>query len=34
MRKVCQWFNILVEAGMTDFSIEEPEEATEEPKEE
>ena len=25
MRKVCQWFNILVGAGMTDFSIEEPE---------
>ncbi|MBP3439795.1 MAG: DUF5606 domain-containing protein [Tidjanibacter sp.] len=24
MRKVCQWFNILVEAGMTDFSIEDP----------
>ncbi len=30
MRKVCQWFNILVKAGMTDFSLEEPEEATEE----
>lgn len=32
MRKVCQWFNILVNAGMTDFSLEEPaaEEATEE----
>lgn len=32
MRKVCQWFNLLVGAGMTDFSIEEPEaeEATEE----
>lgn len=25
MRKVAQWFNILVAAGMTDFSIEEPE---------
>ena len=24
MRKVCQWFNILIGAGMTDFSIEEP----------
>jgi hypothetical protein len=33
MRKVCQWFNILVGAGMTDFSIEEPA-AEEEPKEE
>ena len=30
MRKLVQWFNILVKAGMTDFSIEEPEEATEE----
>ena len=30
MRKVCQWFNILVEAGMTDFSIEDPN--AEEPK--
>ena len=25
MRKLVQWFNILVKAGMTDFSIEEPE---------
>ena len=30
MRKVAQWFNILVAAGMTDFSIEEPEAAEEE----
>ena len=30
MRKVAQWFNILVAAGMTDFSIEEPEVAEEE----
>lgn len=33
MRKVCQWFNLMVRAGMTDFSIEEPaveEAATEE----
>ena len=30
MRKVCQWFNILVEACMTDFSIEDPN--AEEPK--
>lgn len=31
MRKLVQWFNILVKAGMTDFSLEEPEaEATEE----
>ncbi len=32
MRKLVQWFNLLVKAGMTDFSIEEPEEteATEE----
>ncbi len=29
MRKLVQWFNILVKAGMTDFSIEEPEEAEE-----
>lgn len=27
MRKLVQWFNILVKAGMTDFSLEEPEEA-------
>lgn len=27
MRKVAQWFNILIAAGMTDFSIEEPEQA-------
>ncbi len=26
MRKLVQWFNLLVKAGMTDFSIEEPEE--------
>lgn len=26
MRKLVQWFNILVKAGMTDFSLEEPEE--------
>ena len=25
MRKLVQWFNILVKAGMTDFSLEEPE---------
>lgn len=25
MRKLVQWFNLLVKAGMTDFSIEEPE---------
>lgn len=31
MRKVAQWFNLLVDAGMNDFSIEEPEkEAAEE----
>lgn len=30
MRKLVQWFNILVKAGMTDFSLEEPEEAAEE----
>lgn len=28
MRKLVQWFNILVKAGMTDFSIEDPEEET------
>ncbi len=27
MRKLVQWFNILVKAGMTDFSLEEPAEA-------
>lgn len=27
MRKVAQWFNILVAAGMTDFLLEEPEQA-------
>lgn len=31
MRKVCQWFNLMVAAGMTDFTIEEPaEESAEE----
>ncbi|MBR2400936.1 MAG: DUF5606 domain-containing protein [Tidjanibacter sp.] len=35
MRKVAQWFNIMVAAGMTDFSLEEPEEeAAEEQTEE
>lgn len=34
MRKVCQWFNLLVGAGVTDFSIEEPEAAEEEKSEE
>lgn len=29
MRKLVQWFNLLVKAGMTDFSIEEPEEEPE-----
>ena len=29
MRKVCQWFNLMVAAGMTDFTIEEPAEESE-----
>lgn len=29
MRKVCQWFNLMIGAGMTDFSIEEPAEEAE-----
>ena len=33
MRKLVQWFNLLVKAGMTDFSIEEPA-AEQEPAEE
>ena len=32
IRKLIQWYNILVNAGITDFSIQEEEEATEEAK--